>query len=105
MSGLRRSLKRTFEAPSLILWGDCDRAVPIHSAPELRKRLLHSELITIPGVGHRPAEETPQLVAQCLRTWIEQELPAASSIRYSANVSPSHARTAPLITPSFESGD
>jgi pimeloyl-ACP methyl ester carboxylesterase len=109
MSGLRRALKRSFEAPSLILWGDCDRAVPIHSAPELRNRLLHSELITIPGVGHRPAEETPQLVAQYVHTWIEKELPAkklpAPALRYSPNVSPSHSRTAPLITPSFESGD
>jgi pimeloyl-ACP methyl ester carboxylesterase len=104
MSGLRRALRRPLDTPSLIVWGDCDRAVPLHSAPELRAHLLHSELITIPGVGHRPAEEAPRLVAEFIRTWLEKDLPVPS-IRYSAKVSPSHVRTAPLITPSFESGD
>ena len=59
MSGLRRALRRHLDTPSLVLWGDCDRAVPIHSAPELCRHFLHSDLITIPGVGHRPAEEAP----------------------------------------------
>jgi pimeloyl-ACP methyl ester carboxylesterase len=110
MSGLRRALRRRLDTPSLILWGDSDRAVPIHSAPELCKRLLHAELITIPGVGHRPAEERPQMVAEFIHTWQEKELPAPSklpapSVRYSPKLSPAHARTAALITPSFESGD
>jgi len=104
MSDLRRALRRYLETPSLVLWGDCDRAVPIHSAPELRRHFLDSDLITLSGVGHRPAEEVPQLVAGHLRTWLERELPAPY-IRYSANVSPTHVRTASRITPSFESGD
>jgi pimeloyl-ACP methyl ester carboxylesterase len=104
MSGLRRALRRPLETPSLIVWGDCDRAVPLHSAPELRAHLLHSELITIPGVGHRAAEEAPRLVAEFIRTWLEKDLPVPS-IRYSAKVSPSHVRTASRITHSFESGD
>jgi pimeloyl-ACP methyl ester carboxylesterase len=104
MSGLRRALRRHLETPALLLWGDCDRAVPIRSAPELRRHFLHSDMITLPGVGHRPAEEAPQLVAGFVRTWLEREVPAPA-IRYSANVSPTHARTASRITPSFESGD
>jgi len=109
MSGLRRALRRHLETPTLILWGDCDRAVPIRSAPELRRHFLHSGLITLPGIGHRPAEEAPQLVAGFIRTWLEKEIPArevpAPAIRYNANVSPSHARKPSRITPSFESGD
>jgi len=109
MSGLRRALRRHLETPTLVLWGDCDRAVPIHSAPELRRHFLHSDLITLPGVGHRPAEEAPQLVAGFIRTWLEEEIPtrevSVPALRYSANVSPTHARTASRITPSFESGD
>ncbi len=104
MAGLRRALRRHLETPSLVLWGDCDRAVPVHSAPELRRHLQHSDLITLPGVGHRPAEEAPELVANFIRTWLEREVPAPS-IHYSANVSPSHARKPSRITPSFESGD
>lgn len=109
MSGLRRSLKRHLDTPSLVIWGDCDRAVPIHSAPDLCRHFQNSDLVTLPGIGHRPAEEAPQLVAGFIRTWLEREAPArevhAPAIRYSANVSPSHARTASRITPSFESGD
>jgi magnesium chelatase accessory protein len=104
MSGLRRALRRLLGTPSLIVWGDCDRAVPLHSAAELRAHLLHSELITIPGVGHRPAEERPTLVAEFVHTWLEKAI-TAPSVRYSANVSASQSRTAALITPSFESGD
>jgi pimeloyl-ACP methyl ester carboxylesterase len=107
MSGLRRSLKRRLDTPSLVLWGDSDRAVPIHSAPELCRHLPNADLVTLPGIGHRPAEEAPTLVANFLRTWLlkqvsEREAPA---IRYSANVSPTHARSSSRITPSFESGD
>jgi len=104
MSGLRRSLRRRLDIPSLILWGDCDRAVPIHSAPELCRHLPQSELITLPGIGHRPAEETPQLVANFIHTWLEREVPVPS-IRYIANVSATHALNPSRITPSFESGD
>jgi pimeloyl-ACP methyl ester carboxylesterase len=104
MSGLRRALRRRLETPCLILWGDCDRAVPLHSAAELRHRLHHSELITLPGVGHRPAEERPALVAEFVQTWLEKDL-SIPSLRYSAKVSASQPRTAALITPSFDSGD
>jgi pimeloyl-ACP methyl ester carboxylesterase len=104
MAGLRRALRHHLDTPTLVLWGECDRAVPLHSAPELRRHLQHSDLITLPGVGHRPAEEAPKLVANFIREWLEQEV-TAPSIRYSANVSPAHARTTSRITPSFESGD
>lgn len=101
MSGLRRALRRHLSTPSLILWGDCDRAVPLHSAAKLRAHLLHSELITLPGIGHRAAEESPQLVAESIHMWIERD----GFDRYSPNSSATHARIAPLITPSFDSGD
>ncbi|MGA8940499.1 MAG: alpha/beta hydrolase [Acidobacteriaceae bacterium] len=104
MSVLRRALRRPLETPTLVLWGNSDRAVPLHTAAKLREHLHHSELITLPGVGHRPAEEAPQAVAGFIHNWIKSGL-STPSVRYSANVSPSQARTAPLITPSFDSGD
>jgi pimeloyl-ACP methyl ester carboxylesterase len=107
MAGLARALKkRTLTAPALIVWGDLDRAVPISSAPALRENLGHSELLTLPGIGHRPAEEVPELVANLLHQWIEADLSTApASIRYSAKVAPTHSRIAAFITPSFEAGD
>ena len=104
MSGLRRALRRPLSTPSLIVWGDCDRAVPLHTAAKLRAHLLHSELMTLPGVGHRPAEESPTRVAELIHGWLGQDA-AAASIRYSPNSSASHSRIAKLITPSLDSGD
>ncbi len=104
MSGLRRALRRPLSTPSLIVWGDCDRAVPLHSAAKLRARLLHSELITLPGIGHRPAEESPRIVAELVQEWLQKEAVPAS-VRYSPNSSATHSRIAKLITPSLESGD
>ena len=101
MSGLRRALRRSLSTPSLILWGDCDRAVPLHSAAKLRAHLLHSELITLRGIGHRAAEESPRLVAEFVHAWMERD----GSARYSPNSVATHSRIAPLITPSFDSGD
>jgi pimeloyl-ACP methyl ester carboxylesterase len=104
MADLRRALRRHLDTPTLVIWGDCDRAVPIHSAPDLRRHFNGSELITLPGVGHRPAEEAPQLVANFLRTWLDSDVPA-TALRYSPKVSPTQARKPSRITPSFESGD
>lgn len=108
MSGLKRALRRPLDTQSLIVWGDCDRAVPLHSAAELRTHLLHSELIVMPGVGHRPAEERPTLVAAFVHDWMERDVTifaTAESIRYSPNSSASQVRIAPLITSSLEAGD
>jgi pimeloyl-ACP methyl ester carboxylesterase len=113
MAGLARALKkRTLKTPSLLIWGDIDRAVPVASASALREHLGHSELLVLPGIGHRPAEEVPDLVAAFLHQWIEADLasvpaPVAepASIRYSPNAAPSQPLIAALMTSSFEAGD
>lgn len=104
MFGLRRALRRPLSTPTLIVWGDCDRAVPLHSASKLRARLQQSELITLPGIGHRPAEESPRIVAELIQEWLQRNAVPASA-RYSPNSSATHSRIAKLITPSLESGD
>ena len=105
MADLRRALRRPLGTPSLILWGDCDRAVPLYSAAELRSHLLYSELQVLAGVGHRPAEEAPQKVAAFIAQWLRHGATRSATARYSPNSSTSHARIAPLITSSFEAGD
>jgi pimeloyl-ACP methyl ester carboxylesterase len=107
MSGLRRLLRKPLATPTLILWGDSDRAVPVHSAAALREHLLHSELHILPGVGHRPAEERPATVATLLADWLEQDLTAApvESMRYSANSSLAQPRIAAFMASSLEAGD
>jgi pimeloyl-ACP methyl ester carboxylesterase len=110
-STLGKALRKPLATPSLLVWGDHDRAVPVHSASALREHLQHSQLHVLPGIGHRPAEEMPAVVATLVHDWLQSAAalapatPEPVSIRYSANISPSHSRIAELIPSSFEAGD
>jgi pimeloyl-ACP methyl ester carboxylesterase len=110
MADLRRLLRKPLSTPTLVLWGDSDRAVPVTSANELRAHLLNSEFHVIPGVGHRPAEETPAIVAGFLHRLVENGIPTGinelqAAFNYSPNSAPTHSFISPLITSSFEAGD
>jgi pimeloyl-ACP methyl ester carboxylesterase len=108
--GLRRMLRKPLATPTLIVWGDCDRAVPVESSGELRAHLLRSELHVLRGVGHRPAEETPTIAAGLVERWLArttaEPLPTYTmGSVLSSNSSASQRRSAALMTSSFESGD
>ena len=103
MAGLRRMLRRRVAHPTLILWGDTDRAVPVHSAAELRAHFELSEMRVLAGVGHRPAEERPDEVARAVCEFADRI--RAWGWRYSPKVAESQSRSAALIAASFESGD
>ncbi|MDE1161822.1 MAG: alpha/beta hydrolase [Acidobacteriaceae bacterium] len=103
MKGLQRSLSGGVRQPTLILWGDSDRAVPHTSAAPLRKHFASSQLRILPGIGHRPAEECPESIAQHLSAFLDR-LPTLD-LDYSPNVPASHSRIVSLMTPSFDVGD
>jgi pimeloyl-ACP methyl ester carboxylesterase len=116
MSALRRQLRTPLSTPVKLVWGDSDRAVPFHSAKELRRHLLVSEFQVLAGVGHRPAEEQPEFTAALIHDWIERICPAADNepftprdYRPSTAASPNslaiHDRIAALIPSSFDFGD
>jgi pimeloyl-ACP methyl ester carboxylesterase len=48
------------EIPTLLMWGEADRAVYVQSAQKLRSFFKNRELVTFPGVGHLPYEEAPE---------------------------------------------
>ena len=50
--------------PSLIVWGDQDRAIHVATAEVLHKLLPHSQVIVMPGIGHLPMLERPQQCAE-----------------------------------------
>ena len=50
--------------PTLIVWGECDRALSDTGAEVLRQLLPNAEVQRLPGVGHLPQLEAPRLVAQ-----------------------------------------
>ena len=59
MRRLAEDLPQLADVPTLLLWGDRDRAVPIASAPKLRHALPHAEFAVIRGAGHLCFEEEP----------------------------------------------
>lgn len=77
MGLLRSALTRLAAKPTLLIWGDRDRAVGLPSGRELQRTLPHSSLMVIPGVGHIPFEEMPDVCNKAMRDWLLNPLPGA----------------------------
>ncbi len=60
MAALQGALPNVAATPTLLLWGDRDRAVGLESAHELQQHLRRSRLIILPGAGHIAFEEMPE---------------------------------------------
>jgi 4,5:9,10-diseco-3-hydroxy-5,9,17-trioxoandrosta-1(10),2-diene-4-oate hydrolase len=76
MGQLRSALTELAPKPTLLIWGDCDRAVGLNSARELQRTLPHSRLLVLPGVGHIPFEEMPEICNQAMRDWLINPAPS-----------------------------
>jgi pimeloyl-ACP methyl ester carboxylesterase len=74
MGLLRSALTGLAAKPTLLIWGDRDRAVGLNSARELQRTLPQSHLLVLPGVGHIPFEETPDVCNQAMRDWLIKPL-------------------------------
>jgi 4,5:9,10-diseco-3-hydroxy-5,9,17-trioxoandrosta-1(10),2-diene-4-oate hydrolase len=70
MGLLRSALPDLAAKPTLLIWGDRDRAVGLNSARELQQILRQSSLLILPGVGHIPFEEIPDVCNQAMRDWL-----------------------------------
>jgi pimeloyl-ACP methyl ester carboxylesterase len=65
--------------PTLLLWGERDRAVYASSAEPLRKQFPNSDLIVFPGIGHLPYEEAPgDFNRELIRFLTANDVPAPS---------------------------
>lgn len=73
MRGLQFLLQAPFSLPALVIWGDHDWVVPVSTAPDLLRRLRNGELEVLPGVGHRPAEERPEVCAELIEGWWKRQ--------------------------------
>lgn len=56
---LESALPKIADYPTLLIWGNRDRAVDPGSATPLQKSFKHCELVMLEGVGHLPYEEAP----------------------------------------------
>jgi pimeloyl-ACP methyl ester carboxylesterase len=72
MQELARVLPRITHIPTLLIWGERDRAVAPASAEPLSRVFQDAKVVQIAGAGHLPYEEEPEefnrAVLEFLRT-------------------------------------
>ena len=70
------------EHPTLIIWGEKDRWVPVQTANRLKQLLPHARLIIYPNAGHVPMEEIPTESVKDFRTFLNE----VYSLGYPSNI-------------------
>ena len=75
MGLLREALPEVAGKPTLLIWGDRDRAVGLSSGVELQRILSRASLMVIPGAGHIAFEEMPDVCNRAIQDWISSPLP------------------------------
>jgi pimeloyl-ACP methyl ester carboxylesterase len=70
MGKLELALQHVRRFPTLLLWGDRDRAVSLESAQELRHCFDRVELVELPGTGHLPYEECPETLTRLVNSFL-----------------------------------
>lgn len=58
--------------PAILLWGSEDPWEPMALGQELAQFPTVEKFVPLPGVGHCPQDEAPELVNPLLQAWIEQ---------------------------------
>jgi pimeloyl-ACP methyl ester carboxylesterase len=61
--------------PTLIVWGERDRTIPIAHGEATHAAVPHSRLVTLPAAAHFPHLEDPDALAQALREFIAETAP------------------------------
>jgi pimeloyl-ACP methyl ester carboxylesterase len=69
--GLSKRLHRV-HAPTLIVWGQSDRVVPVAYAAEWQRRIPGSRLVVREDAGHMPHLEQPEGLAELTRAFLNQ---------------------------------
>jgi pimeloyl-ACP methyl ester carboxylesterase len=67
-----------YPRPTLIVWGDRDRILPVHQLNTARRLLPHAQTRVFQGVGHMPQIERPDEFAELLTGFITS-LPSRQS--------------------------
>jgi pimeloyl-ACP methyl ester carboxylesterase len=68
---LETTLSGLENLPTLIMWGDRDRAVDPASARALQSHFRNSRTVTFSGVGHLPYEEAPEQFSLAVTEFLE----------------------------------
>ena len=60
--------------PALLLWGEDDPWEPVTLGRELANFPAVEQFIELPGVGHCPQDEAPELVNPIIQDWVAQKV-------------------------------
>ncbi len=66
----------TITAPTLLLWGENDRMIPIANAADYLRDLPHATLARLPGLGHVAFEENPDAALAPVERFLAGQPPA-----------------------------
>lgn len=70
MRKLKLGLEHVRRFPTLLLWGDRDRAVSLESGHRLQRCFDRVEMVELPGTGHVPYEECPEALARLANSFL-----------------------------------
>jgi pimeloyl-ACP methyl ester carboxylesterase len=59
--------------PTLLIWGDTDREVPLQDGERLHQEIPHSRLVVFRECGHLPHEEYPQAFTKLVSEFCEED--------------------------------
>ena len=62
-------------APTLILWGEEDRLIPVAAGQWLAKVMPTAQITIYPNIGHLPQEEAPAATLGDLLPWLAEHVP------------------------------
>jgi pimeloyl-ACP methyl ester carboxylesterase len=67
---LMRRAMAGLQVPVLLVHGDRDRLVPVSVARDVARRHRDWRYVELPGVGHVPQLQCPELLAEHLLAWL-----------------------------------
>lgn len=69
---LAEDLLPQMDCPVLLVWGEADPWESVELGKELAKFDTVEDFVTLPGVGHCPQDEAPELVNSLIQNWVTQ---------------------------------
>ncbi|MBY0124297.1 alpha/beta fold hydrolase [Bacillus sp. S/N-304-OC-R1] len=69
---LTSEILKDIQVPCLLIWGDEDRVVPLHTGKKLHEDLNRSQLIVLRETGHLIPEERPEEVFHYIKEFIQK---------------------------------
>ncbi len=68
--GRFRGLEERVRVPTLIVWGEKDRLIPVEEGRRLTRRIAGSRLVVLPDAGHLPQREQPEAFARAVAGFV-----------------------------------